>query len=81
MPSHSTICGQVAKRCHVEGCGKIVRRRETDQHIEDNMKRHFSLLQREKETMMWEVERVRKCLSTTILQILLHSAAIIKVWL
>ncbi|KAJ7385992.1 hypothetical protein OS493_012325 [Desmophyllum pertusum] len=57
MPSHSLACGRVVQSCQIEGCGQTYRRDEEGRHVEDALNHHWSLSQREREAMMWQVER------------------------
>ena len=48
-------CGAVVTYCHVKGCGQALRRGQVDDHIANNQMRHFSLLEKDRENLLWEI--------------------------
>ena len=49
-----------AEQCPVNGCGQQIRREEKEGHLKDKMQRHFDLVVREKERILWNTQLVSR---------------------
>jgi len=43
----------VVQYCPIKGCGETVRKGTAKQHLEANLARHFILLKKERENILW----------------------------
>lgn len=61
-------CGKAVTVCDVRGCEQTVRRVEMDEHIAKNQMRHFSLMNKDRQNLLWNIlQGVRWIVTNTIL--------------
>ena len=55
IPSHAMDCDNAVTVCDVRGCEQTVRRVEIDEHIARNQMRHFSLMKKHRQDLLWNI--------------------------
>ena len=55
IPSHTMDCAKAVTVCDVRGCGQTVRREEKDAHLTKNQMRHFSLMKKHQQDLLWNM--------------------------
>ncbi|PFX25829.1 hypothetical protein AWC38_SpisGene9518 [Stylophora pistillata] len=55
IPFHSIDCGERVCICPMKGCGKATRKKDKEEHMEGNQRKHLSLMNKERQKLLWNV--------------------------